>query len=71
VSSIGDAFRRKGAEADDLLTPAERVARAFRLGDDDAEAYRRARGITRSAAEAELAARRRNGRLPSRVAGSG
>ena len=71
MSSIGDAFRRKSAEADELLTPAERVLRAFRLGDDDAEAFRRARGITRTAAEAELAAKRRAGRLPSRVAGSG
>jgi hypothetical protein len=71
MSSIGDSFRRKSAEADDLLTPGERVLRAFRLGDDDAEAFRRARGITRAAAEAELAAGRRAGRLPSRVAGSG
>ena len=71
MSSIGDAFRRRGGEADELLTPAERVLRAFRLGDDDAEAFRRARGIARAAAEAELAAKRRAGRLPSRVAGSG
>lgn len=71
MTSIGDEFRRRGTEADDLLTPAERVRRALRLGDDDAEAFRRARGITRSAAEAELASRRRAGRLPSRVAGSG
>jgi len=71
VTSTGDAFRLKTAEADDQLTPAERVLRAFRLGDDDAEAFRRARGITRVAAEAELAARRRAGRIPSRVAGCG
>jgi hypothetical protein len=71
MTSIGDTFRRKTAEADESLTPAERVARAFRLGDDDAEAFRRARGITRAAAEAELAARKRAGRVPSRVAGSG
>ena len=71
MSSLSDAFRRKTAEADALLTPAERVARAFRLGDDDAEAFRRARGIARSAAEAELATRRRAGRIPSRVAGTG
>jgi hypothetical protein len=71
VSSIGDAFRRKTAEADHLLTPTERVARAFRLGDDDAEAFRRARGITRAAAEAELSTKRRAGRIPSRVAGTG
>lgn len=71
MSSIGGGFRRKTAEADDLLTPAERVDRAFRLGDDDAEAFRRARGITRGAAEAELAAKRRTGRIPSRVAGTG
>ena len=70
MTSIGDTFRRKTAEADDSLTPAERVQRALRLGDDDAEAFRRARGITRAAAEAELASRRRAGRLPSRVAGS-
>jgi len=71
VTSISDGFRRKGAEADELLTPAERVLRALRLGDDDAEAFRRARGITRAAAEAELAAKRRAGRIPSRVAGTG
>lgn len=71
MTSIGDAFRRKTAEDDALLTPAERVARAFKLGDDDAEAFRRARGIARSAAEAELAAKRREGRIPSRVAGTG
>jgi hypothetical protein len=70
VSSIGDAFRRKGVEADDALTPGERVLRALKLGDDDAEAFRRARGIPRAAAEAELASRRRSGRLHSRVAGS-
>ena len=71
MSSISDGFRRKTAEADHLLTPAERVARAFRLGDDDAEAFRRARGITRAAAEAELSLKRRSGRIPSKVAGSG
>ena len=71
MTSISAGFRRKGAEADELLTPAERVLRAFRLGDDDAEAFRRARGITRAAAEAELAAKRRAGRIPSRVAGTG
>jgi hypothetical protein len=70
MTSIGDAFRRKTVEDDGLLTPAERVLRAFRLGDDDAEAFRRARGLTRAAAEAEIASRRRAGRLPSRVAGS-
>jgi hypothetical protein len=70
MTSIGDTFRRKTAENDESLTPAERVLRAFRLGDDDAEAFRRARGITRAAAEAELASRKRAGRLPSRVAGS-
>ena len=71
MSSIGEGSRRKTAESDDLLTPAERVDRAFRLGSDDAEAFRRARGITRAAAEAELAAKRRSGRIPSRVAGTG
>ena len=71
VSSTGEAFRRKGVEADASLTPHERVVRALKLGDDDAEAFRRARGIPRAAAEAELASRRRAGRLPSRVAGSG
>ena len=71
MTSVGDAFRRRTAEADDLLTPAERVLRAFRLGDDDAEAFRRARGLTRAAAEAELAVKRRAGRIPSRVAGCG
>jgi hypothetical protein len=71
VTSTGDAFRRQTAEADGLLTPAERVERALRLGDDDAEAFRRARGLTRAAAEAELAVKRRAGRLPSRVAGCG
>jgi hypothetical protein len=71
MTSVGDAFRRKAAEADESLTPPERVTRAFRLGDDDAVAFRRARGITRAAAEAELALRRRSGRLASRVAGTG
>jgi len=71
MTSLGDASRRKTAEDDALLTPAERVQRALRLGDDDAEAFRRARGITRVAAEAELASRRRAGRLASRVAGTG
>ncbi len=69
MTSTGDAFRRMTASESALLTPAERVERALRLGDDDAEAYRRARGITRSAAEAELAAKRRSGRIASRVAG--
>jgi hypothetical protein len=71
MSSLSDGFRRKGVEADALLTPAERVQRALKLGDDDAEAFRRARGLTRAAAEAELALKRRAGRIPSRVAGCG
>lgn len=71
MTSIGDTFRRKTAEDDASLTPAERVQRALRLGDDDAEAFRRARSLTRAAAEAELASRRRAGRLASRVAGTG
>jgi hypothetical protein len=71
MSSVSDGFRRKGVEADATLTPGERVLRALKLGDDDAESFRRARGIPRAAAEAELASRRRAGRLPSRVAGSG
>lgn len=71
MTSISDGFRRRGAEAEALLTPAERVQRALRLGDDDAEAFRRARGLTRAAAEAELAVKRRAGRIPSRVAGTG
>ena len=71
MTSISDGFRRSGAEAEALLTPSERVQRAFRLGDDDAEAFRRARGMTRAAAEAELAVKRRAVRIPSRVAGTG
>lgn len=71
MSPIGDAFRRENTGSDALLTPAERVERALKLGDDEAEAFRRARGITRETAAAQLASRRRAGRIPSRVAGSG
>ena len=35
MTSTGDAFRRKTAEDDASLTPAERVQRALRLGDDE------------------------------------
>ncbi len=71
MSSPGDPAQRPQREADGSLTPAERVARALKLGDDEAEAHRRARGITRESAAAQLAAQRRAGRIPSRVAGSG
>ena len=71
MSSLGEDARRKIAESGSLLTPAERVARALKLGDDEAEVFRRARGITRENAAAQLATKGRAGRIPSRVAGSG
>ena len=54
MSSLSDAFRRKTAEADALLTPAERVARAFRLGDDDAEAVYAGLGFERAGSQINL-----------------
>ena len=44
----------------------ERVALAFRLGDEDLEVYRRARGLSREVALRRLRMARQVGRVPCR-----
>ncbi len=44
----------------------ERVALAFRLGDEDLEIYRRARGLSREVALRRLRMARQVGRVPCR-----
>lgn len=50
------------------LTAEERIARALRLGDDDVEIFRRARGLSPDAALRVLRRSRQTGRRASRCA---
>lgn len=62
MRSVADHFRRATAEQVRMLSPAERVDLALRLGDDDLETFRRASGLSRDAAFRELRRRRQIGR---------
>jgi hypothetical protein len=63
---VADVFRAEAEAEMRSLSPGERVALAFRLGDDDVEVYRTARDLDRGAAETELRRRRLEGRQPCR-----
>lgn len=50
------------------MTPAERIALALRLGDEDVALLCAAQGLARAEAVRRIAASRRVGRLPSAAA---
>lgn len=62
MRSVADHLREETAERLRVLSPAERVELALRLGDDDLETFRRASGLSRAAALRELRRRRQLGR---------
>jgi hypothetical protein len=65
MRSTADALRAATRAAAAAESPAERVAQAFRLGDEDLRAYAEARGITLRAARLDIVRRRAAGRRPS------
>jgi hypothetical protein len=70
MSSVGDKLRAEATREVGGLTPAARIALAFRLGDEDLESYRRHRNLTRQIALQHLRRQRRRGRRPSHAAGT-
>ena len=71
VRSIADGLRERTIAQVLALTVAERIALAFRLGDDDLSLYVRASGLEGDEARRRLRARRQIGRTPSRSAAPG
>jgi len=71
VRSIADGLREQTIARVLALTVAERIALAFRLGDDDLSLYVRASGLEGDEARRRLRARRQIGRTPSRSAALG
>ena len=69
--SIADGLRERTIAQVLALTVAERIALAFRLGDDDLALYVRASGLDGDEARRRLRARRQIGRTPSRSAALG
>jgi hypothetical protein len=67
MRSVADDLRADVLSRLRSMPPAERVALAFGLGDEDLNAFMRARGLTRADALAALRRRRQDGR-PSRCA---
>jgi hypothetical protein len=70
VKSVADELRARSRRALAQMSPAERLALALRLGDDDADLFGRARGLSRDEAVRQLRAQRQRGRRPSRAASS-
>jgi len=66
MRSVADDLRLETARAVARLTPAERIALALRLGDDDVAAYSAAHGCADTDARAALRRARAIGRIPSR-----
>jgi len=64
-SALADDLRRESSARVALLTPEERLALAFRLGDDDLDLYRAPRGLPREAARRQIQRQRQNGRRRS------
>jgi len=65
MRSVADDLKADTRAAVARLDPMARVALALALGDEDASALARARGITVAEARRIFAARRAAGRLPS------
>jgi hypothetical protein len=66
MKSVADDLRRQTLQSASLLTAAQRIALALRLGDDDLALYRRMHGLTEEAARASLRRARVVGRVRSR-----
>jgi hypothetical protein len=66
MKSVADELREKTRREALAMTPDERLALAFALGDADLETYRLARGLSRDEARRELERRRQLGRRTSR-----
>jgi len=67
MESIADQHRSSDVTALADLSPAERVALALELGDDDREIFRNAVGLSDEAALHELRRRRQIGRVPCSI----
>ena len=66
MRSVADDLREDLARQVREMTADERVALAFRLGDEDLEAFRQAHGLTREEAYRRLKLQRQQGRQYSR-----
>ncbi|HEV8231956.1 MAG TPA: hypothetical protein VGQ75_06385 [Thermoanaerobaculia bacterium] len=66
MRSVADRLREEQREELRRMTVSERLALAFRLGEDDVSFFAAARGIDRARAAATLARTRRRGRRLSR-----
>jgi hypothetical protein len=65
MRSVADDIRAERLQEDRRRTPAERLALALRLGDDDLAAFRAAQGLDVATARRLLRRRRQLGRQPS------
>ena len=68
MPSVADQLSRELRDATACLTPEERIDLALRLGDEAVALYCSAQNLDPVTARAHLAALRRAGRRPSRVA---
>lgn len=66
MKSVADDLRDEVRKQMLRLSPEERLARAFQLGDEGVEAFRQAQGLDRETAIRELQRRRQAGRTPSK-----
>lgn len=66
MKSVADELREKTRREVMAMSPDERLALAFALGDADLETYRRARGLSSDEARRELERRRQLGRRTSK-----
>ena len=65
VKSVASTLRERDAADVRGMTPAERLALAFRLGDEDLESFRATHGLDRRSAIRLLERRRQATRQPS------
>jgi hypothetical protein len=66
MRSVADDHRDEDARSMAAMSADERVCLALRLGDEDLEVYRRARGLSREDALRRLRMARQAGRFPCR-----
>lgn len=66
MRSVADDLRRESARELARLSPAERIALALQLGDEDVALYRAAHHVGDAEARATLRRARAHGRIPSR-----
>jgi hypothetical protein len=71
MRSVADDLRAETTRAVARLTPAERIALALRLGDDDVALYRAVHGVGEIEARLTLAGTRSRGRRQSQSNESG